>query len=194
MGSAGAVGRAAFGLRADAAACGRLRRLGMAAGGRGRLLAVPSPETVEMRTALRPLPPGWGRRADDPSLVQTVGPGRVRGAVSTGAGRHELWLRGSFGRSVSVAVGGRTVASIGGQLADPAEWVELRSVSLASGRHAVELARGHGDLSPGSGDGPRTLGSLVLRRPLRRGPIAIPATRWHGLCGRSWTSVARASG
>jgi hypothetical protein len=35
-------------------------------------------------------------------------------------------------------------------------------VSLPVGRHEVMLVREGGGLAPGNGDGPRTLGSLVL--------------------------------
>jgi hypothetical protein len=77
-------------------------------------------------------------------------------------GDYDVWLRGSFGRDVEVRIDGRSVGSVGDQLAQPAEWVALGRASLEAGTHEVALIREGGDLSPGNGDGPRTLGSLAL--------------------------------
>ena len=119
---------------------------------------------MELRTARRPLPAGWSRRTDDPTLVQTVGPGDVTGSVEVErAARYEVWLRGSFGRAVDVRIDDRGAGSARDELSQPGNWLELGSVQLGAGRHRVELARGGGNLAPGNGDGPRTLGSLVLR-------------------------------
>jgi hypothetical protein len=121
-------------------------------------------EDVELATAERRLPAGWTRRTDDPSLVQTVGPGAVRGTVEvTRAGPYEVWLRGSFGREVDVRIDGQAAGSARDELAQPANWLDLGSRDLGAGTHSVELRRSGGSLAPGNGDGPRTLGSLVLR-------------------------------
>ena len=116
-------------------------------------------------TAREPLPSGWERRTDDPSIVWTVGPGVVRDSLEVPEpGRYELWLRGSFGRAVEVRIDGRQAGSARDELAQPANWLELGSLELDAGAHRVELVRSGGSLAPGNGDGPRTLGSLVLRR------------------------------
>ena len=116
-------------------------------------------------TADEPLPSGWTRRTDDPSLVQTVGPGVVGDSLELAEpGRYELWLRGSFGREVDVRIDGRDVGTARDELAQPANWLDLGSLELDAGTHRVELVRSGVNLSPGNGDGPRTLGSLVLRR------------------------------
>jgi hypothetical protein len=127
----------------------------------------PSPAPVrpvaEFATAEQPLPGGWAPRQDDPSLVQTVGPGTVQGRLRVPRdGEHDIWLRGSFGRDVKVLIDGRGVGTVGDQLAQPAEWVAVGRESLDAGMHEVALVREGGDLSPGNGDGPRTMGSLVL--------------------------------
>jgi hypothetical protein len=106
-------------------------------------------------------------------------------------GRYELWLRGSFGREVEVRIDGRHAGSARDELAQPANWLELGSLDLDAGTHPVELVRGGGDLAPGNGDGPRTLGSLVLRR---RGPqaaeLSVPPREWRSLCGRKLVSAS----
>jgi hypothetical protein len=119
---------------------------------------------AELPTAELALPEDWTRRSDDPTLVQTVGAGAVSGDLELRrSGRHELWLRGSFGREVRVLIDGRELRSARDELAQPANWLDLGSADLGSGHHRVELARAGGSLAPGNGDGPRTLGSLVLR-------------------------------
>jgi hypothetical protein len=123
----------------------------------------PARPVAELATADEELPGGWAPRTDDPSLVQTVGPGTVEGRVRVPRdGAYDIWLRGSFGRDVEVLIDGRSVGAVGDQLAQPAEWVAVTRESLEAGTHEVALIREGGDLSPGNGDGPRTLGSLVL--------------------------------
>lgn len=118
--------------------------------------------------AERPLPRGWARVTESPQLLLTVGPGLIEGELSVPSeGRYEVWLSGSFGREVAVRIDGRDAGSVSDELAQPAGWIELGTLRLAAGSHEVELARGGGTLAPGNGDGPRTLGPLVLR-PARR--------------------------
>jgi hypothetical protein len=131
----------------------------------------PARPVAELATAEESLPGGWAQRQDDPSLVQTVGPGTVEGRVRVPRdGDYDVWLRGSFGRDVEVLIDGRSVGAVGDQLAQPAEWVALARESLDAGTHEVALVREGGNLSPGNGDGPRTLGSLVLTPA--RGPAS----------------------
>jgi hypothetical protein len=133
---------------------------------RGGGAAQPPAEPVaELVTAATRLPPGWSRREDDPSLVETVGPGTVQGRLQVPrAGRYRVWLRGSFGREVEVWIGERRAGAVADELAQPANWIELGGLTLPAGSHEARLVREGGDLSPGNGDGPRTLGSLVLTR------------------------------
>lgn len=117
----------------------------------------------EFVTAEARLPAGWTPRTDDPTLVQTVGPGIVSGALRVPReGEYDVWLRGSFGREVEALIDGRSVGSVSDELSQPAQWIALGRVSLPPGRHEVTLVREGGGLAPGNGDGPRTLGSLVL--------------------------------
>jgi hypothetical protein len=118
----------------------------------------------ELVVAERPLPSGWTATADTPPLVHTTGQGTVAGRViAPVAGHYEVWLSGSIGREVTVRIDGRDVGSVEDQLAQPAGWVELGSLALRRGPHRVELVRSGGSLEPGNGDGPRRVGSVVLR-------------------------------
>jgi hypothetical protein len=165
--------------------CERLRHLASAVPAEdGSLAAAPAPPTVEMVTADQELPPGWRRRKGTPDLVQTIGPGSVSDFVDVPRGGvHDVWLRGSIGREVDVLVDGRPVASVERELTHPAGWLDLGEVTLRAGRHRVTLSRGEASVAPGSGDGPRTLGSLVLRpRPGETRQVVVPASRWQRLC------------
>jgi hypothetical protein len=139
---------------------------------RGAGPSVPPVEpAAEFVTADAELPAGWAPRQDDPSLVQTVGPGTVDGGLRVPrAGRYDVWLRGSFGREVKALIDGRPAGGVSDELAQPGNWIELGEIALRGGRHRVTLVREGGDLSPGNGDGPRSLGSLVLT------PSADPAS------------------
>jgi hypothetical protein len=172
--------------------CRLLRRVASHAGDGSRLEATRAPVLAELSTAERALPAGWARRSDDPSLVQTVGPGVVRGSVELDqSGPYELWLRGSFGREVEVRIDGQRAGSARDELAQPANWLDLGSVELSAGRHRVELVRSGGDLAPGNGDGPRSLGSLVVRRrEAHAAPVSVPPREWHRLCGRRLLSAS----
>lgn len=131
----------------------------------------PVEPAAEFVTAEAELPSGWAPRQDDPSLVQTIGPGTIAGRLRVPhAGRYHVWLRGSFGREVEALIDGRRAGAVSDELAQPGHWIELGEIALGDGRHQVELIREGGDLSPGNGDGPRSLGSLVLT------PSADPAS------------------
>jgi hypothetical protein len=166
--------------------CRTLRDLAsMVPSGDGSLTAATAPPTVELVSADQRLPAAWRRWKGIPDVVRTIGPGSVSDSVEVSrGGSYEVWLQGSFGRRVEVLIDGRSVASVEDQLTHPAGWVELGAVALKAGRHEVALSRGEASLAPGSGDGPRTVGSLVLRRgPSETRQVVVPATGWHRLCG-----------
>jgi hypothetical protein len=123
----------------------------------------PTRPAAEFDTAKAALPAGWAVKVDDPTLVVTKGPGTVKGRLTLRrTGPYRVWLRGSFGREVSVWIDGRRVGAVKDELAQPGNWIALGIENLEAGAHDIELVRGGGDLAPGNGDGPRTLGSLAL--------------------------------
>jgi hypothetical protein len=172
--------------------CRLVRQVASLAEAGSRLEATLAPVLAELPTAEQALPAGWARRSDDPSLVQTVGPGAVRGTVELERpGSYELWLRGSFGREVDVSIDGRAAGSARDELAQPANWLDLGRLQLEAGQHRVELVRSGGSLAPGNGDGPRSLGSLVVQRgESTTARVSVPPGQWRRLCGRRLVSAS----
>jgi hypothetical protein len=176
--------------------CGDLRRLARRARGvDGRLAAATTPPVSQLLPAEQQLPFGWAALPDGSGLVQTVGPGAVRGSVTVPrAGTYEVWLAGAFARPVEVRIDARRVGKAGDELSQPASWIELDEIPLGAGRHQVELIRGGGTLAPGNGDGRRLIGPLVLRPSRASNRVSeLPARRWRSLCGRTiaWAEVIR---
>jgi hypothetical protein len=133
------------------------RRAARAGGG---AVATPQTRPVQLvRVALRGAshPRGWGRERSGWAMKRP-------GALSVGfalprAGAWTLWLQGEFMPRVTVAVDGRRVGTISGQLSgnslvpDTAPPIAL---SLAAGEHVLRVTRAGFSLAPGSG------GSAVL--------------------------------
>jgi hypothetical protein len=176
--------------------CAGLRRLARRARAvDGRLASASTPRIVQLLPAKQELPFGWGALPDGSGLVQTIGAGIVSGSLWVPrSGEYEVWLAGSFARSVEVRIDGRLAGWARDELSQPASWIELDRLWLNAGRRRVELLRGGGTLAPGNGDGRRMLGPLALR-PAGEAPrvSALPAQRWRSLCGRTlaWAEVIR---
>jgi hypothetical protein len=94
---------------------------------------------------------------------------------------YEMWLQGQFMAPVSVAVDGRALASIAGQLAgnslvpDTATPIAVR---LAAGRHRLAVSRAGFSLAPGNG-GAAVLDAVLLT------PAPTPARRLQALPARA---------
>jgi hypothetical protein len=160
--------------------CTRVKRIvRRLADGGGRAVGLLAPEIVHVRLRPGAHPPGWGREHQGFAM-------RRAGSLSRSfslprAGSWELWLQGQFMPTVGVAVDGRAVASIAGQLAgnslvpDTARPIALR---LAAGRHRLTIARASFSLAPGSG------GSAVLDAAFLT-PAGAPARALRTLAGAS---------
>lgn len=112
------------------------------------------------------VPSGW--LVDGPERLAR-GPGRMRYPITIeGGGAYGLWLRGSFGRRVSVTIDGRAVGSARWAENYPLQYEPLGSVRLRAGRHVVDIVRGGGTLLPGTGNdiGPEGTTSRI-------GPLAL---------------------
>ena len=77
-------------------------------------------------------------------------------------GRYDLWVGGSFRGELATYVDGTRVGTAQHQLDHAGQYVPLAGVSLAAGRHVVELRRRSPILQPGSGGDPWPLGPLAL--------------------------------
>jgi hypothetical protein len=147
--------------------------------GGGRAVGVLAPEIVHVKLRPGPQPPGWGHERQGFAMRRA---GRLRRSFSLPrAGSWELWLQGQFMPSVAVAVDGRPVASVAGQLAgnslvpDTARPIALR---LAAGQHRLTIARAGFSLAPGSG------GSAVLDAAFLT-PAGAPVRALRTLAGSS---------
>jgi hypothetical protein len=109
-------------------------------------------------------------------------------------GSYTVWVRGSFGRAVTVRIDGRRVGVVHRDLNPRGEGAVAGRVTLGAGRHAIQIVRSGGSLYPGDGSRDQRIGPVVLSpstdtRTVRQ----LPASRWRDLCGRrlDWVEALR---
>ena len=166
------------------APCGPVMRMAEDAAPGERLVAA-RPAQVASLSPLLADHPGWPRSGEaGGTLVPTV-PGSFRGTVTASrGGRMRVWLNVSGGRPYTVFVDGRRVGEAG-QINTPGQWLEAGVVSLASGRHRVEVRRE--GASPRPGDGFRgVVGPVALQAIESPELISVAPPNARRLCGRSW--------
>lgn len=151
----------------------------------GRLVGARAPELVSIALARTQHPRAW-RRARAGIVMGADGTLRATFTLPHG-GAWELWLKGEVMRPLHVAIDGRALGSIGGQLdgnslvANPL--TPLRA-TLAAGPHTLTIARPGWNLAPGDG-GAAVLAAILL---VPAGPAgepalrAVPVARWRALC------------
>lgn len=147
------------------------------------LAAAAGPDVGQVSPTAMDRPGDWEAESD-PYLPDTVRPGSAgvaRGRLALPPGRYRVWLQGSFGRSVEVAVDGRVVGAAEG-FDLPGLWDEVGQVTVTGGEHAVELRRGGASLEPGSGSVGR-IGPLAFERPDSRRVVTVPPREALRLCG-----------
>jgi hypothetical protein len=153
-----------------------------------RLVAALAPELVAVALARTHRPRGWGRvRAG--IVMRRAGTLRVTFTLPHD-GTWELWLKGEVMRALHVAIDGRPLGSIGGQLDGNSlvsnSLTPLRA-TLSAGRHTLTIARPGASLAPGDG-GAAVLAAIFL---VPAGPAgepalrSVPLDRWHSLCERT---------
>lgn len=173
---------------------GRIARTAAAAG--ASLIAAIPPETVHASVAGGTHTSGW--HYTHPGLVMN-GAGRWQSTFALPwSGAWEVWLKGQVMPAITVAIDGRRIATIEGQLNgnphNPEPAAPVR-VWLPAGRHTLTIARGGGiDLAPGAG------GWAILHEAFLTPAghdtdrlLAVPASRWRGLCGGryDWIEAVR---
>jgi hypothetical protein len=179
-------------------ACARVQETVRSAGAaHARAIAAVAPEIVPVPIARAKRPAGWGRQRKGLAM-RRAGTLNTRFAVAR-AGVYDVWLQGQFMPSVSVAVDGRKLASIAGQLAgnsfvpDTATPVAVR---LAAGAHRLAVTRAGFSLAPGNG-GAAVLDAVLLTpvaTPPRQLRTLSPGGDARALCSRRYKWVELVAG
>jgi hypothetical protein len=154
------------------ARCAQLERMAGTASARGlRLVAALGPQLAGVDLAAARRPSGWARSRG--GLVMSR-PGTLTSRFTLPrSGTWQLWLQGQFMPPLALAVDGRRVAPVAGELGgnslvpDTAAPLPLR---LAAGKHRLTVTRGSYSLAPGSA------GSAVLARAFLT-PAGAPTRR-----------------
>jgi hypothetical protein len=144
-------------------------------------------------------PPAWPVGGGYPGALGPRGPGRVEARLDAPPGRYAVWVEGSFGRSVAVAVDGRTLGRVAREQGNPGQWFALGSVEVRTARPLVTVLREGGTPAPGDGGsegGLRHIGPVALV-PTRAADPAVrrlASGRAADLCGRAldWVEVTSA--
>ena len=183
-------------LRGDAARqCARLGLLARSpqAAGAPTLTVAEAPQLVQVPLRRSRRPPRW--RPGRGGLVLGSA-GRLSSTISIPkAGVWSVWVKGQLMRPLHLAIDGRELATISGQLDGNSLVVGSAPpvrVRLAAGTHRVELVRGGSGLAPGDG-GAAVLNSVLLA-PGGGGASVyeVPVARWRSLCGRrlQWAELS----
>jgi hypothetical protein len=170
--------------------CADVRALARRARGQALVAAVP-PVAIGFDPRAGRLPPNWIRQSNGLESPHT--PGAVSAVRRTPAGRYDVWVRGSTGRSIGVLVDGRLVRAVK-TVNGPGQWMYAGAVTLGAGMHRLALRRPSGSLAPGDGyDGELGPLELVPQRPERLERVA-PARAAAQLCGRPLDWIERVAG
>jgi hypothetical protein len=151
-GADGALARTVPGGEGAHACARELALARLATARRLRLVAAGTPELVRIGLHRERRPRGWGRQRDGFVMAR---PGRLTASFAVRrSGSWDLWLQGQFMTRVAVAIDGRPVASVEGQLGGNSlvtDTVGPFTVRLGRGVHRLSVARGDLRLAPGDG-------------------------------------------
>jgi hypothetical protein len=179
--------------------CGRVRRLARDAEAQGAQLAYVERAGLVTVDAARlqrlERPPGW---PEIPEGIALHTPGNMAVPVKVPAGgRWHIWLKGDFGREVSVSVDGRAVGSVSYESGNEGNYALPLDADLTAGRRRITLERGGGSPAPGDHT-PSRLVAIVLEPERATHTAAVetmPTAEWRRLCGRpvDWIEAVRPS-
>jgi hypothetical protein len=184
---------------AGAVPCPRVRRLGREAESMGGELAYvqrPGLVAIDSRRLQRlTRPAGWPEIPDGIALY-TPGVMHVRVHIPAG-GRWRIWLKGDFGREVTVSVDGRPVGGVSYESGNEGNYAKPLEADLTAGTHRLTLERGGGSPAPGDHTPSKLVGIVLEPAALaeRAAVQTMAASRWRELCGREvdWIEVVRPS-
>jgi hypothetical protein len=161
--------------------CRAVLRLARSGGPGTRLVAAERPAPIALQALkMKPFPRNWGVTPD--KRIAPNGPGRTGSTFATRGGRFAIWFRGSFGRGAKVYVDGR-YAGRALSVQTPQQMSRVGDVTLAPGRHRLEIVRGGGSLEPGNGQD-EVYDTVFLAPVAVARIVALPARQARSLCGR----------
>jgi hypothetical protein len=165
--------------------CAAVQKFARTAGGT-RLAYVERPLLPVMPVANAQRPKFWTPDGADPTNLRPYGAGTLTNSINVpGGGHYTIWIQGSFGRGYTVRIDGKRAGQIKNQLNGRGQFGMAGTVTLAPGRHTVQLVRRSGNLSPGDGGRNRLLGPVVLDPSTDTLAVkTIPASSWRQLCGK----------
>jgi hypothetical protein len=180
-------------LTGDAAAqcrqIGALARPRVRSGSTGEVLAAaPRPRIVPVDLASASRPSRWGRQRGG-VVMSTAGVLQARFRLPA-AGLWRLWVQGQFMPPIALAVDGRPLATISGELSGNSivpGVLQLHQTQLAGGSHLLTVRRSAPGLRPG-GRGSAVLDAMFLTfgsEPIGPAPVHVRLAEWRSLCDRS---------
>ncbi len=183
---------------AAAEQCAQIGRLASSVGSRGvSIVADEVPTLVRVSLAHATHPARWGHERE--GLVMSR-PGLLSAAFALPrGGAWQVWVQGQLMPTVQLALDGRPLASIGGQLSGNSlvpDTVSPLGVRLAAGSHRLVVRRPGVTLAPGDG-GSAVLDGIFLTpagagaRHLLR---SVPAASWRALCAGRYDWVEAVPG
>ena len=182
---------------AHALACARVKQVVRAAfTDRAHALGALAPVLVHVSLRHAKRPSGWGRERQGFAMRR---PGTLSARFTLArAGDYRLWLQGQFMARVGVAVDGRSVGSISGQLAGNSlvpDTATPFAVRLAAGAHRLSVTRAGFSFVPGAGGAAVLDGAFLTPAgaPARELSELRPGAPERTLCARRyvWIDVVR---
>jgi hypothetical protein len=148
-----------------------------------RLLAYSRPEPIIVRAEESRWPGRWVSETGSRTLIPTT-PGQMVAHIAVASSQiYELFLDGSFARSLEVSIDGRSVGRLENELSGFSAYTPLANVYLTAGVHTWVLTYPDADLSPGSGLGNFTSLSAIALQP------TLPASRMIEVAPQQATSL-----
>jgi len=169
--------------------CPRIAHLAGTAG--ALLIAAAAPELVRVSLADASYPTDWGHESPLGGLVMKR-PGRLSARFALpAAGVWDVWLQGHFMPTLDLAIDGRALPPVGGELSGNSlvpDTVPPIPIRLSAGPHRLLVTRRHNNLAPGD-NGWEALDAVFLTPAGATAQPAlstIPAASWRSLCGRQY--------
>lgn len=152
------------GVSSGPAACSSVKRLARdAQRWHGRLAFVERAQPVLLLPSAGTFSKSWPVDVNIGDALKVKQAGFFKGAVRVpAAAEYELWLGGSFGRRLTVALDGKKVGMVSGELNGRGQFISVGRVRLAAGVHQVILTSGQTSFRPGDGGGNRSFTGIQL--------------------------------